>query len=114
MDRRSWIARLAAGLAGLMLWPRRLVAAEPKEQASLEERLKSGLKCRRSEEFDFVATVADRVNTGQIPEALVLQTMKWSVKKNSKFPFFYFQTVIFRQAEALGVDLGDPVQPINP
>jgi hypothetical protein len=40
--------------------------------------------------------------------------MKYAVKKRPKFPFFYFQAVIFRQADALGVDLGDPVSPDPP
>lgn len=105
MNRRNWIAELAAVLTAVILWPRRLLSAEPKKQASLEDRLKSGLKCRRQEEFSFVGLVAQRVQTGQIPEALVLQTMQWSLKKNPKFPFFYFEFAVKKQAAALGVSL---------
>jgi hypothetical protein len=106
MNRRSWIAELAAVLTALVLWPRRLLlGADAKQQASLEDRLKSGLKCRRQEEFAFVGQVAQRVRTGQIPEALVLQTMQWSLKKNPKFPFYYFQFAVKKQADALGVSL---------
>lgn len=106
MNRRSWIAELAAVMTALALWPRRLLsAAEPKEQASLEDRLNSGLKCRQQNEFAFVGQVAQRVKTGQIPEPLVLQTMQWSVKKNPRFPFFYFQFAVKKQAAALGVSL---------
>ena len=105
MNRRNWIAELAGVVTALVLWPRRLFSAEAKEQASLEDRLNSGLKCRRSEEFAFVGVVAQRVRTGQIPEALVLQTMQWSLKKNPKFPFFYFQFAVKKQASALGVSL---------
>lgn len=106
MNRRSWIGKLTAVLAACLLWPTRLIlGAETKEQATLEERLKSGLKCRRQDEFDFVSVVAQRVRTGQIPEALVIQTMQWSLKKNPKFPFFYFQFAVRKQANALGVSL---------
>ena len=105
MNRRNWIAKLAGVLTALALWPRRLLSAEPKEQATLEDRLNSGLKCRRSEEFSFVGTVSQRVKTGKIPEALVLQTMQWSLRKNPRFPFFYFQFAVKKQAAALGVSL---------
>jgi hypothetical protein len=106
MDRRHWIVKLAAAAAACTLWPWRLLSgAESKEQATLEDRLNSGLKSRRQEEFNFVAVVSQRVRTGQIPEALVLQTMQWSLKKNPKFPFFYFQFAVKKQADALGVSL---------
>ena len=66
MNRRNWIAELAAAIVAIALWPRRLlVGEEPKQQASLEDRLNSGLQCRRPEEFGFVATVTQRVRTGQ-------------------------------------------------
>jgi hypothetical protein len=106
MNRRSWFGRLVAGTLALVLWPRRLVPGqEAKEQASLEERLKSGLKCRRQEEFAFVALVAEKARTGELPEALLLQTMRWAIKRNPKFPFFYFQFAVTKQADALGVAL---------
>src|SRR5262245_24329934 len=105
MDRRSWIAELAAVVTAWMLWPRRLLVAADAKEPTLEDRLKSGLKCRRQDEFDFVSIVSQRVRTGKIPEALVLQTMQWSLKKNPKFPFFYFQFAVKKQANALGVSL---------
>jgi hypothetical protein len=106
MDRRLWIVELAAGLTACLLWPWRLVSgADANTQPTLEDRLKSGLKCRRQDEFAFVSLVAQRVRTGQIPEPLVLQTMQWSLKKNPKFPFFYFQFAVQKQADALGVSL---------
>ena len=106
MDRRHWIAKLAAAAIACTLWPwRRMLGAETKEQATLEDRLNSGLKSRRPDEFSFVAIVAQRVRTGKIPEALVLQTMQWSLKKNPKFPFYYFQFAVKKQASALGVSL---------
>lgn len=115
MDRRSWFARVFSALIVPLAWPAtKLVAQEAPQQATLAERLKAGLRCRRPEEFIFVSRVADKVEAGELPQDMVLNSMRYAIKKRPKFPFFYFQTVIFKQAEALGVDLGDPVPPIDP
>ena len=115
MNRRNWFARVFATLVLPLAWPAaRLFAQDAPQQATLGERLKSGLRCRRQEEFVFVALVADKVEAGELPQDMVLNAMRYAIKKRPKFPFFYFQAVIFKQAEALGVDLGDPVPPINP
>lgn len=107
MDRRHWFARLFSALALPLVWPAmRPFAEEPKGQATIEERLKAGLLCRREEEFAFVALVAAKVESGELPQDLVLNTMRYAVKKRARFPFFYFQAALFRQADALGVDIG--------
>ena len=113
MDRRRWLGRLFSKLIVPLAWPAaRLLAQDAPEQATLAERLKAGLLCRRPEETVFVGRVADKVAAGELSQEMVLSAMKYAVKKRPKFPFFYFQAVIFRQADALGVDLGDPVQPM--
>ena len=115
MDRRRWLVRLFSALVVPLAWPvARLLAQDAPEQATLAERLKAGLLCRRPEEFVFVARVADKVAAGELSQEMVLSAMKYSLRKRPKFPFFYFQAVMFRQADALGVDLGDPVAPMNP
>ena len=114
MDRRHWLTSLFSALLAPLAWPAaRLLADDPPIQATLAERLKAGLLCRRPEEFIFVSRVADKVAAGELPQDMVLNAMRYALKKPPKFPFFYFQAVIFRQADALGVDLGDPVTP-NP
>jgi hypothetical protein len=113
MDRRNWFARVFSALVVPLAWPAmRLIAQDSPEQATLAERLKAGLLCRRPEEIVFVSRVADKVEAGEIPQEMVLNAMKYALKKRPKFPFFYFQAVIFRQADVLGVDLGDPVVPM--
>jgi hypothetical protein len=115
MDRRRWIFRLFSALVATLAWPvARVLADDPPMQATLAERLKAGLLCRRPEEFVFVSLVSDKVAAGELPQDMVLNAMKYALRKRPKFPFFYFQAVIFRQADALGVDLGDPVAPMNP
>jgi hypothetical protein len=113
MDRRNWFARVFSAFVVPLAWPAmRLMAQDAPMQATLEERLKAGLLCRRPEEFVFIARVADKVTAGELPQDMVLNAMKYALKKRPKFPFFYFQAVIMRQAEALGVDLGDPIVPV--
>jgi hypothetical protein len=115
MDRRRWFGRLFSALVVPLAWPlARLLAQNAPQQATLAERLKAGLLCRRPEETIFVSRVADKVEAGELPQDMVLNAMKYALRKRPKFPFFYFQAVIFRQAETLGVDLGDPVTPILP
>ena len=107
MNRRHWFARLFSAFALPLVWPvSRLFAEETKQQASLEDRLKAGLLCRRQEEFDFVALVVSKVEAGELPQDLVLNTMRYAIKKRARFPFFYFQYALFRQADALDVDIG--------
>jgi hypothetical protein len=115
MDRRRWLMRLFSALLTPLAWPAvRLLAQDSAPQATLAERLKAGLLCRRPEEFIFVSRVADKVEAGELSQEMVLNAMRYALKKRPKFPFFYFQAVIMRQADALGVDLGDPVEPILP
>ena len=115
MDRRNWFARVFSTMLLPLAWPAmRALAQDPPQQATLGERLKAGLRCRRPEEFGFVALVASKVEAGELPQDRVLNAMKYANKKRPKFPFFYFQAVVFKQAEALGVDLGNPVTPILP
>ena len=112
MDRRRWLTRLFSGLVVPLFWPAaKLLAQDSPQQATLAERLKSGLLCRRPEEFIFVARVADKVVAGELSQELVLNAMKYALRKRPRFPFFYFQAVMFQQASALGVDLGIPVEP---
>lgn len=115
MNRRNWFAWVCSALVLPLAWPAtRLLAQEAPQQATLEERLKAGVRCRRPEEFAFVKLVADKVAAGELTQDLVLNAMRYAAKKRPKFPFFYFQAVLFKQAEALGVDLGEPVTPVNP
>lgn len=115
MDRRHWFARAFSALLLPLAWSATpALAQEPPQQATLGERLKAGLRCRRPEEFAFVALVAEKVEAGELTQNMVLNAMKYANKKRPKFPFFYFQAVVFKQAEAVGVDLGDPVTPVLP
>jgi hypothetical protein len=102
MNRRTWFRMIAAsGVLPLLV---RTASADPM-QASLEETLKFGLKCRRPVEFAFVELVVLKVNQGQLPKDLVLSQFNWAREQSERVPFPYFQFGMKKRAAAIGVDL---------
>jgi hypothetical protein len=80
--------------------------AEPEgTDITLEDRLKAGLKCRKPEEFAFVATVAQFVDQKKLTPDLVLSTYRWAIEQRPDFPFYYFQYGLRRRASAIGVSI---------
>jgi hypothetical protein len=75
--------------------------------ASLEDRLKTGLRVRAPRETKFIETVALRVREGRLPAKLVDSTYIWAIQRGRKYPFPAFEHVIRLQAERLNVPL-DP------
>ncbi|MFM8633283.1 MAG: hypothetical protein ACKOEX_00470 [Planctomycetia bacterium] len=73
--------------------------------ASLEERLKAGLRTRLPAEDDFVAKVVMLVRTGKIPAKLVDSTFIWAIDRRKEYPFPAFEKALRAQAERLGVRL---------
>jgi hypothetical protein len=104
MSRRNWLRWLASlgclALAGL---GRRAEANQ--QEASLKETLRSVLRCRRDEEFEFVDKVALQVEQGKLPLDMVLSMMKWARQRRPEIPFPYFKEGIKRRAASIGVDL---------
>ena len=103
MNRRHWLCVSVSFLMSLPL-VFHSASADPM-QASFEETLKFGLKCRRQLEFDFVELVVQKVNQGQLPKDLVLSQFNWAREQNAKIPFPYFQFGMKKRAAAIGVDL---------
>jgi hypothetical protein len=75
--------------------------------ASLEDRLKTGLRVRAPRETRFIETIALRVREGRLPAKLVDSTYIWAIQRGKKYPFPAFEHVIRLQAERLNVPL-DP------
>jgi hypothetical protein len=73
--------------------------------ATLNETLRSVLKCRRPEEFAFVDLVTQKVEQGVLPLALVLSMMRWARERRTDIPFPYFKEGLTRRAAAMGVNL---------
>ncbi|WP_254506952.1 hypothetical protein [Anatilimnocola floriformis] len=106
MHRRNWLAQFFGAIAavGCVVGVAETHAQE-QQQITLHDRLRAGLKCRRPEEFEFVAHVAELVENNTLSPELVLSTYRWAVKQRPNFPFFYFQYALKQRAAALGVDL---------
>ena len=109
MSRRNWLQALTCSLAWVGAALTRAAWGDD-QQATLNETLRSVLKCRRPEEFAFVDLVTQKVEQGQLPRSLVLSMMDWARKRSREevaagrrkndFPFPYFQEGLrFRAAE---------------
>jgi len=115
MTRRFWLRCLAWSI-GWLAWARLpSCATADQEQATLNELLRSVLKCRRPEEFAYVNLITAKVDSGQLPIALVLSMMKWARersrqevenhRRNTDIPFPYFQEGMRLRAAQIGVSL---------
>lgn len=115
MTRRFWL-RCLAWSVGCLAWarlPSRATADQ--EKATLNELLRSVLKCRRPEEFAYVNLITAKVDSGELPVALVLSMMKWardrsrqetqSGRRKTDIPFPYFQEGMHLRAAQIGVSL---------
>ena len=99
-NRRNCLGSLALGLIGLTA----TLAQEP----SLEETLKFGLKARRPIEFQFIAEITQLTSAGNLPKDYVLAVFDYARQRRPKFPLPYFEFVIRRKAEELGVPIITP------
>lgn len=73
--------------------------------ASLEERLKAGLRVQAPADVAFCDRVIERVRSGDLPAQLVDSTYLWAVRRGRKYPFPAFQYALRLKAEKLGVSL---------
>jgi hypothetical protein len=108
MNRRTWFRSLAFALSSLPVASCLLadsLRAEGSGVASLRDTLRSGLRCRRPEEFAFVDLVVDKVDDKKIPESMVLSMFNYARDRRPKLPFPYFEVGMRKRAAAIGVDL---------
>ena len=75
------------------------------KRTALEDRLKTGLRARRPEEFAFIEDVARLVRIGRLPEKTVDSTYLWALKRQQKYPYPLFERAMRIQADRLGIDL---------
>ncbi len=113
MTRRFWLRFSAWVFAGLAIFRDRAHGQD--QQATLNETLRSVLKCRRPQEFAYVNLVTQKVDSGELPRPLVLSMMTWARdrsrkevaagRRNSDAPFPYFQEGLRLRAAEIGVSL---------
>ncbi len=115
-DRRSMLGwTVAAGLAGASI---PIVHAEQglegfdanvAEQmldlntVELRIQLQNGLRVFLPEQQDFLDLVLVAVDNGQLPRAMVNMVYVWSLRRNRKIPFPYFEVAMRALAERRGV-----------
>jgi hypothetical protein len=101
------IALLACSLVagGMPCAPTRAEENPAGQVATLKETLEKGLKARLPSEFKFIHHVVALVNHGSLSREMVLSTFSWSLKKNERIPFPYFQFAMRAHAKELGVNL---------
>lgn len=103
MNRRRWLRHCA--VTSLAILGPASTGAFADEQVSLKNTLEKGLYCRKPNEFEFVALVAQKVEQRQLSAEVVLSMFKWSRERRPHFPFPYFEAGIRQRAAALGVQL---------
>jgi hypothetical protein len=103
MNRRTWFRSLAVALTSFPAasW----LLAEGSGVASLRDTLRSGLRCRRPEEFAFVDLVVERVDDNELPKEMVLSMFNYARDRRPKLPFPYFEVGLRKRAAAIGVEL---------
>lgn len=71
----------------------------------LFEQLQVGLRVNTASQRAFLRLVADKVEQGEIPQAMVNVTYRWALSRNAKYPFPYFQAGLKELAKRRGVSL---------
>jgi hypothetical protein len=89
-----------------------ITPATPDHPITLRDRLVVGLQARLKSEVDFCDNVADKVNTGALPQRLVDETFFWarqrasSIRNGHKYrPIVYFQPGLRARADKLHLSL---------
>lgn len=83
-------------------WAQGLSSANPAIKVDLRTTLEKGLRCRRPQEFAYIATIVDMVESGELPETLVRNLYGWA-RRRQGYPLQSFQIALSRQAARLGI-----------
>lgn len=77
--------------------------SNPAIKVDLKTTLEKGLRCRRPQEFAYVAAVIEMVDSGELPETLVRNIFGWA-RRRQGYPLQAFQFALQRQAARLGIN----------
>lgn len=72
--------------------------------ADLEQSLKSGLKARRPQEFEFISLVVQKVQSNELPIGIVQTAFLWA-KVKQPYPYVYFERALKELAAREGISL---------
>jgi hypothetical protein len=111
-NRRYWLGSVIGGLSWLIARPSSAQdghsfnsAQQGRGAASLKDQLTRGLRTATPEQEKFVDKVVMEVESGRLPRALVNLMYRWSLERNPRIPFPYFQYGITVMAKRQGVSL---------
>lgn len=71
----------------------------------LIDQLRVSLRVNKSSQLAFLQLVVQKVEAGELPQAMVNVVSKWAISRNEKYPFPYFQYAMQELAKRRGVSL---------
>lgn len=71
----------------------------------LIDQLRTGLRVNTSSQLAFLEAVVQKVDQGVFPQSMINVVYKWSIGRNEKYPFPYFQVAMRDLAKRRGVAL---------
>jgi hypothetical protein len=71
----------------------------------LEDQLINGLRLTTAGQKQYIAAVLAQVQNQKLPRAMVNVVYRWSIERNSKYPFPYFRLAMNALAARRGVTL---------
>lgn len=71
----------------------------------LIDQLRMGLRCTTTSQVSFLELVVQKVDRGELPQTMVNIVYKWSIERNAKYPFPYFQLAMKDLARRRNVSL---------
>lgn len=77
--------------------------APPRSEASLKDRLVTGLRAVRPDDVAFCERVAEATQTGRLPAKLVDRTYFWAISRGSDYPLPSFAKALEVQCRRLGI-----------
>ena len=71
----------------------------------LIDQLRVGLRANQTSQVDFLKVVVQKVESGELSQAMVNTVYKWAISRNDRYPFPYFQVGLKELAKRRGVSL---------
>ena len=83
----------------------RILSASPDRYANLTEQLTNRLRAFDQEKRSYIAFVVAKVREGKLEARLVLAAQRYAIRRNSEFPFPFFERALRVEAGKRGVAL---------
>mgnify|MGYP001350173221 CR=1 FL=1 len=98
------VVTLAPAAYGQITAPR-VTSANGPQVATLEEQLINRLRATTEEQQAYIRLIVTKTEQGQFDQGRILAIERYSIKKNPRFPFPYFERVMQFESQRTGVYL---------